>query len=617
MNVNVSIFKERYRNHPYFSQNLYNPKTDFRFLNVEESSNRPMKFPQLNAVQKGEINNLHGEVQSNEKEGRKAEILLRETKYSPKELMKQAHYMGFERIIESKTQKNLLSTQERIQKLAQGYESTMKSMSFLKESDFFKRKSFYHQRKGQVNVLKNKLAEARELKNSELFWRLNREYQQAEEHLLHDKPLHDLIEFFNQILNELEEVNQEISILTRKQVTQLASFSPALLLTRTEGSTSSSWWSYLRRSLPSDGMERKLVCEKQLSSADKRVSEEIGGKISEVRINDVVNKLNKILRELNKLSMNVGRSKLKNEGNLSTRLLFETYIFQALNFLYESKLCDQKVLRTFFSTENTLGRTYEHLWDLSKRRKQKGKILYFTLMPELSFVLNDWNTAHLHNLLRGEFDVILINLFRNVGDLQTTDHFSAGAPLLKTPFVRENADLEKTQQAHLVELMLVGEVEAFRRSTLFPSSSPEFKSIITSVNEGGILKHWWREEAPNTFDEDQIKLWVQKLVRFFGGSRNSARRCEWVISYYLLNFIKTYGPSSRFPTLPLIDPSQDNHLLDTNYAIFEAELRLHEAAQRAAQTEFVKNLNQYQSMRLNLERSAEIDQDLRGLILKE
>ncbi|MBW0479565.1 hypothetical protein O181_019280 [Austropuccinia psidii MF-1] len=201
-----------------------------------------------------------------------------------------------------------------------------------------------------------------------------------------------------------------------------------------------------------------------------------------------------------------------------------------------------------------------------------------------------------------------------------------------------NVDLEKEQQARLVELMLVGVVQDYQDSFVFFSASPEIKSIMEAVNQDRILKQWWLDESLSTFDEDQIKLWVQKLVRLFGGPRNSVRRCEWVISYYLLNFIKTYGPSRRFATLILSDPDKNN-LLETKYELFQAGIRLHEAVNmsldymkllqlpssqkdyltiditeqivESSKVESVKKAKQYKSMRVKVKKLSKQDQELR------
>ncbi|MBW0506744.1 hypothetical protein O181_046459 [Austropuccinia psidii MF-1] len=428
-----------------------------------------------------------------------------------------------------KAQRNLFFNYEKNLKLSPSYKSMEKSMNLIKESEFFKFKPLCHQKRDRMEVLSKKLAAARKMQDFADLHRLNDDHQQALKSLMYAQALQRLLKIFKPILERLEKVHGDISIISRNQ---------------------------LRRSA---GRAMGQSC-----STDGKISEAFVSIMEESKIKDVVKELNRVLHELKDLSTTLSPLKDEKELCLPARVLFETYIFQALSFLYEKQLCDQKVLKTFFSTENTLERTYEHLRDLFKRRKQKGKVSYFTLMPELSFVLNDWNTAHLHNLLR---------------------------------------DLEKRQQARLVELMLVGEVESFQSSISFPSSSPEFKSITTSVNEGGILKHWWREESPNPSGEAKIEVLIQQLMRFFGEA-HYAKTADFMISYYLLNFIKTYQIHT-FLTLQL-NVLERNKLLNAKYEITTAGIRAHEALNRLSDYIYLYQLESSQKDYLTIEVTAEM-----------
>ncbi|MBW0565924.1 hypothetical protein O181_105639 [Austropuccinia psidii MF-1] len=97
---------------------------------------------------------------------------------------------------------------------------------------------------------------------------------------------------------------------------------------------------------------------------------------------------------------------------------------------------------------------------------------------------------------------------------------------------------------------------------------------MNEVSKDRILKRWWLNESRSTSEEDQVKMWVQKVVDFFEYPPHSAGIFERVVSYYLLNFIKTYQ-TSHFSTLPRDDPERDSHL-NIKFALFQAGIRLHE-----------------------------------------
>ncbi|MBW0479564.1 hypothetical protein O181_019279 [Austropuccinia psidii MF-1] len=358
-------------------KNCFNAPPDFRVVNVEDSSENPPHLDQTSAIKKAR--NYGFQMSSTVKE-------------------------------ESNIQKQLLLNQEKIQKLAQGYKSMKKSMNILKNKELLKHESWCNMAGRNVKLWERWFAQAQTNHYGvfHLGWsdRFKRKCVRVRKRFMYAKALRELIGSFKSILNDLDQVHREIIALAQTYLTQLAGLSSALLFTRPASSNSVAWRSKLLQCLSHSGLEGtpiiwKVGPPKNSPRNQGILPENIINTINEIRINDVVKELNRILRELNKLSINARSSRDENEQSLSTRVLFETYIFQALNFLYENKLCDQKVVKTFFSTENTLERTYEHLRDLFKRRKRKGEVSYFTLMPELSFVLNDWNTAHLHNLIRG------------------------------------------------------------------------------------------------------------------------------------------------------------------------------------------------------------------------
>ncbi|MBW0497733.1 hypothetical protein O181_037448 [Austropuccinia psidii MF-1] len=350
----------------------------------------------------------------------------------------------------------------------------------------------------------------------------------------------------------MDTIEADISVFVEKHLPQLGDLISAWLKNKPELSSFGGSTKLLEDlhflKLDSDQLNSLVF----LASREEVQPRHIVDKIIEMKISHVARELNTLLRNLNMLSKTVERSRHENQLSLETRALFETRIFQKLNFLYENQLCDQKMLRMFFSIENTLEITYEHLQNLFKIRKRPGEDLYFTLMPELSFVLNDWNTAHLHSLLRGEVNVILMPNVLN---------------------------LDMAQQACLVELMLIGTIQRFKRSHHFRQASPEIKTIMAAVTNDRILKHWWLNDSPNSMEQEAVKKWIFDLVTFFGKTGDSKKRFEYLISYYLYNFIKTYQ-TSHFPTLPFNDLRQ-NFNLDSKFKVFQAGIILHEAVNRS------------------------------------
>ncbi|MBW0517133.1 hypothetical protein O181_056848 [Austropuccinia psidii MF-1] len=226
-------------------------------------------------------------------------------------------------------------------------------------------------RRWKMKWLEDWHTKAQKSKNSEYLWLAASRYEKRPDFSNYVKALQELIEIFDRTLRELEEVNQEIRSLSQSHLTRSAGLSSVLLFTRPATSSSSEGESKSLQSFSSFGMkESKLDLSTDLPPDVGILPEEIVDKIDESSIGNVVKELNRILRELSKLSIE-GRP-LEDQTGLcrATRVLFETHIFQALNFLYENELCNQKVLRKFFSTENTLERTQE------ERAKKESSIFH-------------------------------------------------------------------------------------------------------------------------------------------------------------------------------------------------------------------------------------------------
>ncbi|MBW0541126.1 hypothetical protein O181_080841 [Austropuccinia psidii MF-1] len=127
--------------------------------------------------------------------------------------------------------------------------------------------------------------------------------------------------------------------------------------------------------------------------------------------------------------------------------------------------------------------------------------------------------------------------------------------------------------------MLIGTIHGFIRTRHFPEASPEIKIIIDAVTTDHILKHWWLNDSLSSLQQKSVKQWILRLVTFFGRTGDSNKPLEYLISYYLLNFIKTFQ-TSHSPTIPLCDLEQ-TPLFDTKYELFQAGIRLHEVVNRS------------------------------------
>ncbi|MBW0469856.1 hypothetical protein O181_009571 [Austropuccinia psidii MF-1] len=551
-------------------------KGDYRMINLEGSSVQPMEFFQPSVAQNVERHELKGKLRSRERK-------------------------------ESKIQKKLSLNRGRIQKLSRGYRAMKKSINVLQNKQLPKVASLLTPNDAELNLRKSKLAELRQnisvgKRPTNYIRKLEADSKIALES--YKDKAKSFIQICEEIYKEVENVDTHISLFVENHLPKLADLTSVWIRNEPESEISPIGWKNFPQNLPSMGLKHNQVDSfKAFSSRERIIPEDIVDMINERRISDVATELNRILRKLNSLLLIVDGSRHEKQLSLATRVSFETYIYQALNFLYENQLCTQEVLKTFFSTENTLERTYEHLRDLFNRRTVRGEDLYFSLMPELSFVVNDWNTAHLHNLLR---------------------------------------DLDKVQQARLVEIMLIDSIKSFKQSSLFYDSSPEIRMIIDAVTEDRILKYWWLNTSPNSYPQKAVGKWISQLARFFAKTDNSTKRFEYLISYYLLNFIKTYSISD-IATLPF-KKIQKNVLYNTKFEIFQAGIRLHEAVNRSfdyrnlvrlpsnqrlylttqitakmaesAEIEIVDKAKEYQFLKATIESFAEEDQALSNWMRK-
>ncbi|MBW0527725.1 hypothetical protein O181_067440 [Austropuccinia psidii MF-1] len=358
--------------------------------------------------------------------------------------------------------------------------------------------------------------------------------------------------------HKLKEVYDEITILTQHHLLQMAGLSSVLSKVQTSAASLSPFLSeFLARFtfLGTDYKQSHWRKNFEVLLHEVAWPEAILSEKNHERAIKLGNQISSILKSFNFLPINYEARTSDNLKRLESKVLFETCIFQALDFIDENKLCDTQVSKIFISAENTLERVYMHFKDLFKRRNKRSGLRYFTLMPDFYFVSNDWNTAHLHHTLTGY-----------VG-------------------------LGKPEQAHLVDLMLTG---VLRDDEAIHKIRPEMKrTIIDRVTKDNILAHWLSHEAPNSAVEENVTEWAQHLISFFSKTGNSANEAEYLISYYLLSFIKTYP--SRFSKL-LFENSEKSAIFDNKFELFQAGVRLHANVNWKIDYEYLFQLHKYEKV---------------------
>ncbi|MBW0469872.1 hypothetical protein O181_009587 [Austropuccinia psidii MF-1] len=288
--------------------------------------------------------------------------------------------------------------------------------------------------------------------------------------------------------------------------------------------------------------DKELDLTADLLSQEMSLPQQILTEVHQKAPAQMMKQLNGILHSLNFSPKDDEALDYEMAERLETQVLFETCTFQALDFMYKNDLCDETVLRTFFSAGDTFEKLYEHLKNIFKRNPKANSVL----MPDFSFILNDWNTAHLHNVLAG---------------------------------------LPKPERACFVEIMLIDAIQELRKSAIIPLESPVLREILNAVTEEHILKYWWSGNETSFLQEAIITDWVLKLVSFFGQAGNAKRKPEYMISYYLLDFVKTYQ-TSRFRLLSLAD-FQKPSTFYSKLAVFRKGVKLHESFNRLSDFEYL------------------------------
>ncbi|MBW0500262.1 hypothetical protein O181_039977 [Austropuccinia psidii MF-1] len=547
-----------------------------RTLKTGGSSEQLMHFVQPRIAHNIERHTFEANIIANDRKGTKGKILLKGSKSGQEGLYKPAQGKEFDNVFGYKAPIFFPLNQEKIQKISENYKRMKRPFNLImnNESPLIE----YLSTPTNGNYKWKFSAEAREIRYRAPLARSSKQKQRnyGEGHRNYPAKTPDLTNTLQLFFKEMDKIDKAVADFVETGLPKLADFASASI-NKPEISNSHSEWTKLPQHLKFLGLDSDQLALLRVVAASEEVQPgHIVDKIIEMKISDVARELNTLLRNLNSLSKAVERSRHEDQLSLETRVLFETHIFQTLNFLYENQLWDQKMLRMFFSTEKILEITYEHLQNLFKIRRRPGQSFYFALMPELSFVLNDWNTAHMHGLLR---------------------------------------DLDKAQQARLVELMLIGAIESFKTSYHFHESSSEIKTIIDAVTEDRILKHWWLNDSPNSLEEEAAKKWILHLVTFFGETGDSNKGFEYLISYYLYNFTRTYQ-ISHFPTLPF-NNLKENIILDTKFKVFQAGIRLHEAFNRLLDYKHLVELPHFQKDYLPTDVTAQTVKSAKKEMLKK
>ncbi|MBW0474308.1 hypothetical protein O181_014023 [Austropuccinia psidii MF-1] len=358
---------------------------------------------------------------------------------------------------------------------------------------------------------------------------------------------------------KLKEICKEVTILGQHRLLQLKGVSSPSMAIKDSGKSPTDWLaSFFARFAYLD--QNELYSLNDVLLHEVTLPYDSLYREDEEKTTRLAIKLNSLLHEINTVLLSDELQQNTKVKRKETKILFEICIFQALDFMYSNQVCDEKVLKTFFSPKNTLERTYEHLRDLFTRRSSEGIYSYFALMPELSFLMNDWRTAHLHNVLAGEIIVMC---------------------------------LESSKQAYIVNLMMIKAMKKYRKIRSF-DRSPEMMGIVDAITNDDELKRWWLPEASDSglSQEEHVNTWIRQLVLFFGQAENSDKKYQYLLSYYLLNFIKTYH-HNHFAALPFEDLGEEA-VFNSKYELFEAGVRLHQTANRLLDYQFLPNLESHQ-----------------------
>ncbi|MBW0518340.1 hypothetical protein O181_058055 [Austropuccinia psidii MF-1] len=240
------------------------------------------------------------------------------------------------------------------------------------------------------------------------------------------------------------------------------------------------------------------------------------------------------------------------KGNrLDIKTEFEKCVFRAITFMYKYKICSQEDLRKFFSTGDNLKITALHINDLFEKN---GNIfsLPHSLVPEWSFIINDWHTSHLHESLKGLDAVTQAKLVNRLLIMvllryhETTFHTHPWNPMA-------------TQAYQLMRLAIDILTEIFETTS---ASSEKAVSI---------------EDAKT----DQITTFMKQIMAFFDSTpdfSNDKYSVGYLINYYILHFFNSY-PYSPYVKIAL-EEFKKNSLFQEKFQLVENGLMVFQLANR-------------------------------------
>ncbi|MBW0491288.1 hypothetical protein O181_031003 [Austropuccinia psidii MF-1] len=190
------------------------------------------------------------------------------------------------------------------------------------------------------------------------------------------------------------------------------------------------------------------------------------------------------------------------------KVAFEQCIFQFIDFMYAHKISTWKDLKSFFSDFKNILLTTKHLGDLYGKHIYAGlppKVWIF--MPKLEFIMNDWKTKHLHNLLK-TFSFEQKAIFSYELLIWCLGDFLANKSILNA------------------EERIIEKVKSYK---LFQPGPPITPSVLT---EGHSIQ-------PNARMEVAREL-IQEMLSVIEKPRSRGAEGEFIVVYYILHFAKTY-----------------------------------------------------------------------------
>ncbi|MBW0490261.1 hypothetical protein O181_029976 [Austropuccinia psidii MF-1] len=253
--------------------------------------------------------------------------------------------------------------------------------------------------------------------------------------------------------------------------------------------------------------KRKVVLNESLI-------ENIHGRIT----SELTQKLNDILLSFNFNPRYVEFFFATRRRRLYIKTEFEKCILQSINFMYKYGICSREDISWFFSHGRTLELTACHIEDLFRL---KGDVFDINdaFVPEWNFIVNDWNTAHLHDSLKALNSAMQARLINFLLILIIDEY-------------REYLFREEPMNPILIQ------GEDIMHSTIDAILLQSHTEISTSSKQVNNVEH---------FQYGQVLAFIEHLIAYFQYaeprySAHSHHQCSitYLIIYYILHFFKVY-----------------------------------------------------------------------------